>query len=297
MCLTFTLLTCLPLFLALQLLVTFMLTMAGYAVNFALPYCYTNLVAWPIIFAILFVVVWHGFWNWNKNDVEGNIIENDQNHPENLAITQSVRSFNSFNQGATVAVGPTSLRGLASQSFKLTRAVSWRTTNHFTDNPNKFGPPIAQETAIGPEIEMGMGVALGSFQTDINIHLKGWGNVPHGHICCGPGLLYINDPTICLVDEDVVDEDAAKAKVDTYNQQYPENPIVLWQLGNPWSNGSAFSSLGGEEDKYYFIGMKLPFMKMTNVALIDKNPEAYAKMICSYQPGCTWGGPLWFAKT
>ena len=185
---------------------------------------------------------------------------------------------------SVVGVMNESLRDLAKQS-PLSSLGSWASSV----NGKSGFVDVEQGVELGH-----IGVSIGGERSDHRRagDIKGWGSVTEGHICCGPGMLYLHDDNVTVVDEDCMDEEAARKKVEVLNKSEPDNPIVMWQIGNPWSDGAYKGSKLW--DKQYFIGMKKSYM--TQPGVVEREPRVYAEKIKSYQPERVWGSPFYYAK-
>jgi len=131
--------------------------------------------------------------------------------------------------------------------------------------------------------------------------ITGWGKVEFGHICCGPGILYLYDDTITVLDENITNEAEGRAKVAQMNgslKYKSGNPIVLWQIASPWSSGvkEGESSLNGngDEQSHYFVGLRKKFF--SQVGVNPREPRAYARQVMEYQSGMKWGSSLFYAE-
>ena len=137
----------------------------------------------------------------------------------------------------------------------------------------------------------------------------GWESVEFGHIACGPGILFLNDSSITVVDERINSETLAREKVNTFNAVNPSNPIIMWQLGNPYSDGKkegggeAASTFYDRDDssdyekgpmeQHHFVALTKKFLQQSHVS--PREPKAYALSISEFQPDRKWGSDLYYA--
>jgi hypothetical protein len=120
-----------------------------------------------------------------------------------------------------------------------------------------------------------------------------WKSVSCGHISCGPGSYYLNDNSITLMFEDITTTTEARRKVDELSTRDPSNPVVMWQLGNPWSQGSRAGKPPCMDKMYLIVHLK-KFMIQNLDAESGGTARNFAEAIARYQNGTTWGSPLYF---
>merc|ERR1711959_455487 len=85
---------------------------------------------------------------------------------------------------------------------------------------------------------------------------------------------------------------AAAAAVEELSAADPANPVVMWQLANPWSHGAPVGST--PSDKQYLVAHKLKFMRQNLDAQTGKTARDFAESIAAYQPNRVWGSPFFF---
>ena len=119
-----------------------------------------------------------------------------------------------------------------------------------------------------------------------------WGSVANGHIACAAGSIYLNDDSVTEIMEDVTTEEEARQAVRTLSEESPDNPVVLWQLANPWSDGATIGNTPSE--KMYLVVHREKFIRMAGVTM--GSPREFAETIATYQPDRVWGSPLYFRE-
>ena len=119
----------------------------------------------------------------------------------------------------------------------------------------------------------------------------GWSEVLCGHIACGPGSYYLSDESITVMDKSVTTYEAALARVTEMSQQDPKNPVVLWQLADPWGNGV----VGNVYQKHgmYLVAHKAKFLKQNLDATTGGTAMDFARAIEGFQKGQMWGSPMY----
>jgi hypothetical protein len=278
---------CVSLVTAIYLLVLGMITTAAFLLNFSLPFCYANLITWPMMILLIFRLCKEHLWNWAERDLEGTMVENNGRHTGSvLEENRSERNFAPVVMGSTRSLHSGDRNAdLLHQSYRnLASALgAYKSGNSAGEFVGVV--PSAPVDADGEMVIPPLGAippAAGS---------EKWGSVSNGHICCGPGMIYIHDENVMVMKEDVTTEEAARAKVAELSAAEPDNPVIMWQLANPWSDGAYEGSKPWDEQ--FLIAMKKSFLVQPGVTT-GRSPKAFAETVASYQIGRVWGSKLYY---
>ena len=117
-----------------------------------------------------------------------------------------------------------------------------------------------------------------------------WGSYETGDICCGPGSYYLSDPSITERHEDVTTLDVARARVETICRENPDNPVVMWQLTNPWGGPAS-----GKKQHLVFHRQKFASQ---NLDADSGRPldVGFALSASTFANGRRWGSPMFFRQ-
>jgi hypothetical protein len=130
------------------------------------------------------------------------------------------------------------------------------------------------------------GVSTKSAQEEIND--KEWDSFEFGSLSCGPGSYYLSDNTVSEYHENITTIEGALQFIENDNQCNPNNPIVMWQLTNPWSNGK-------DEKPMYLCFHRRKFLRQNLDASTGKKlGPGFAKEVSNYQQGTKFGSPMYF---
>jgi hypothetical protein len=109
-----------------------------------------------------------------------------------------------------------------------------------------------------------------------------WKCLHTGDICCGPGSKYLHDPTITQRFENVTTLAAARSFVD--GDSDIANPIVMWQLTNPW----------GRTKPQHLVLHRRKFLAQNLDANTGQPISAFARGVSNFAKGKRWGSPMFY---
>mmetsp|Transcript_48099 Transcript_48099/g.61649 ORF Transcript_48099/g.61649 Transcript_48099/m.61649 type:complete len:277 (+) Transcript_48099:90-920(+) len=117
-----------------------------------------------------------------------------------------------------------------------------------------------------------------------------WSSYEYGSLSCGPGSYYLNDPTISELHENIKTIREALEFIKLDYKMNPENPIIMWQLTNPWSDG-----IHKDPNNQYLCFHREKFLSQN----LDEDSgktldQGFAKSVSEYQHGKKWGSPLYY---
>ena len=114
-----------------------------------------------------------------------------------------------------------------------------------------------------------------------------WDSFESGDICCGPGSYYLDDASITERREDVTTLAGARELVARINAAERANPVVMFQLTNPWG--------GPGEQPQHLVIHRRKFLEQNLDACTGRSIREFAKAASAFADGRRWGSPMFFA--
>ena len=122
---------------------------------------------------------------------------------------------------------------------------------------------------------------------DTKCSALGFDAVETGDVTCGPGSYYFSDKTITEMHENIKTFNEALQFIEADDQTGGSNPIVMWQLTNPWDHDAMD----------YLVFHRQKFLSQNLDASTGKTIAEYAAAIADYQKEITRGTPMYVRRT